>query len=55
MNVSTRAAVRQREKEGVGFANRKDDALADRARRTNATEGLREQIRRDEQAERIRI
>jgi len=55
MGVSTRDAVRQREKEGVAFANRKDDAVADRARRGNATEGLRREIRRDEQHERIKI
>ena len=55
VDVSSRAAVKQREKEGVGFANRKDDALADRARRGNAAEGLRQEIRRDEQGERIRI
>jgi len=55
VDVSSRAAVKQREKEGVAFANHKDDALADRARRTNATKGLRQEIRRDEQRERIRI
>lgn len=55
VDVSTRAAVKQREKEGVGFVNRKDDDCADRARRTNATEGLRREMRRDEQRERIRI
>lgn len=55
MDLSTRDAVKKRRAEGFEVAGPKDDALADRARRRNATEPLREAMRREDQSRRIEI